>query len=359
MNRRTFVKNSGLALSSIPLMSSIAIRPFKSRQKLGVCLVGLGRYSLRLASALQLTEHCYLAGIATGSPEKIPIWQEKHSIPDPNVYDYSNLHLIANNDEIDIVYIVLPTGLHSLYARIAANAGKHVWCEKPMAMSTTECQAIIDSCTKNKVKLSIGYRMHHEPNTQQLIEWVKAKKYGNTKHISAQIGYNMVPDPSTWRMSAVLGGGFLYDLGIYSLNAIRYAAQEEPTHVTAHHHTVRTELFTEVPEVTNFTFDFASGLSATGKSTARENIHTLDVQAKNGWINLNPFSKYDGITINTSDGYTATDQIPNQQAQQMDNDALAIKNKQEVLVPGIEGIKDIRILEAINASAQSGQAVKI
>lgn len=355
------MKNAGLVTGGLTLMSASPLKLNQKKEKLGVCLVGLGKYSeTRLAPALQLTKHCYLAGLVTGSPEKIPAWQKKYNVPDSNIYDYSNMHMIADNDAIDVVYIVLPTGLHSLYARIAANAGKHVWCEKPMAMNVRECQEIIDCCDKNKVKLSIGYRMQHEPNTQQLIEWSKEGKYGTIKNVEAGIGYNMIPDPAHWRLSAMMGGGYLYELGIYTINAIRYATQDEPISVVAAKHTTkRPEIFREVSEVTEYSLQFRSGLIAKGKSTAMENIHGLNVEASKGWVKIDPFSTYDGISGKTSDGHIIKDQIPNQQANQMDNDALAIMNDQHVLVPGIEGMRDVRILEAINQAAQSNQSVSL
>jgi len=176
MNRRKFVRNTLITAvgSSLVLPGCSAAQKkdhSKEKKSIGVALVGLGYYSSNLlAPALQLTKHCHLAGIVTGSPDKIPIWQEKYGIEDGNVYNYENMHTIANNDAIDVVYIVLPNFLHKKYSIVGAEAGKHVWCEKPMAMNTVQCQEIIDACEKNKVKLSIGYRMLHEPNTQKLIQ---------------------------------------------------------------------------------------------------------------------------------------------------------------------------------------------
>jgi len=170
-NRRSFIKKAGL-LTAISVMPACNFIIPKKKGKLGVALVGLGYYSRDLlAPALQLTKHCELKGIVTGSPEKIPIWQQKYGIASKNVYNYENMHEIANNDAIDVVYIVLPNGLHKKYTIIGANAGKHVWCEKPMAMNVLECQQMIDACAKNKVQLTIGYRMQHEPVTQQIIKW--------------------------------------------------------------------------------------------------------------------------------------------------------------------------------------------
>ena len=119
----------------------------KRKEKLGVALVGLGYYSRDLlAPALQLTQHCELKGIVTGSPDKVPQWQKRYGIADKHVYNYENMNRIADNPDIDVIYIVLPTGLHAKYAVKAANTGKHVWCEKPMARTAEECQQWIEFC---------------------------------------------------------------------------------------------------------------------------------------------------------------------------------------------------------------------
>ena len=145
-SRRNFLKNAGLSLAAGTLPYSLLARSIFTQKKLGVALVGLGYYSTDLlAPALQLTQHCELRGIVTGSPEKIPIWQRKYGIPDSNVYNYENMGEIANNTDIDIVYIVLPNGLHKKFSVLAAEAGKHVWCEKPMAISVRECEEMISS----------------------------------------------------------------------------------------------------------------------------------------------------------------------------------------------------------------------
>ena len=162
LNRRRFIKRLGKTASGILVAQAGFPYLLKANQdrKLGIALVGLGYYSTSvLAPALQLTEECELRGIVTGSPEKIPVWQKNYGIKDQNVYNYENMHEVADNPDIDVIYIVLPTSMHAQYSIIAANAGKHVWCEKPMAISAKECQSIIDACNKNKVKLSIGYRM--------------------------------------------------------------------------------------------------------------------------------------------------------------------------------------------------------
>ena len=141
LHRRQFVKlaSSGLLIASaVPVSSALAL-PRPSKDKVGVALLGLGNYSTRLlAPALQATRHCELRGIITGSPEKIPEWQSKYGIPDKNTYTYGTMNDIANNDNIDVIYVVTPTGTHKDFSVMAANTGKHVWCEKPFAMDEAE-----------------------------------------------------------------------------------------------------------------------------------------------------------------------------------------------------------------------------
>lgn len=362
LNRRRFLKYSSLSSLSFALGNCFTNQKNNPNlnKKIGVALVGLGYYSRDLlAPALQLTEYCHLAGIVTGSPEKIPIWQKKYGIKETNIYNYENMYQIADNDEIDVIYIVVPTGLHAKYAIIAANTGKHVWCEKPMAMNVPECQSIIDACEKNKVKLSIGYRMQHEPNTQTIIEYAKTKPYGNIQTVEAFAGYHG-DGGSGWRFQKNMGGGALYDMGVYTINGIRYATGEMPISVkSARQYANRPALFKEVDETSEYVLEFESGIIAKGKTSVGENFNHLKVQCENGDYELSPMQAYGGVQGKTSDGTLLNKPISNQQARQMDNDALAILNNKPVLVPGIEGLKDIRILEAIKEAATKGISVRI
>ncbi|MCX2681533.1 Gfo/Idh/MocA family oxidoreductase [Galbibacter sp. EGI 63066] len=351
-NRRTFIRNSGLIIAAGIMPYPAYLFP-KKKEKLGVALVGLGNYSRNLlAPALQLTRYCELKGVVTGSPEKIPRWQAKYGIKDSNVYNYENMHQMADNDEIDVVYIVLPPAMHADYGIIGANAGKHVWCEKPMDVSAAKCQMLIDACKKNKVKLAIGYRMHHEPNTQTLMKWAKTKPYGAIQDVIAEAGYY---DSRTahWKQNKALGGGSMLDMGVYPLNAIRYTTGMEPVSVSARHETNRPKVYFEVDETTIFDLKFADGTTAHGKTSLGENINNLEANCENGWYYLRPFQSYSGVRGKTSDGKALKPFEGNQQAKQMDDDALAIINGKPMLVPGEEGLKDIHIVEKIYESAAS------
>ncbi|AVR47024.1 glucose-fructose oxidoreductase [Christiangramia fulva] len=353
-NRRTFLKKSGLFLTA-------SLLPFpyykfrRSSEKLGVALLGLGNYSTGLlAPALQQTENCELRGIITGSPEKIPLWQKKYGIKDRNVYNYENMHQLANNEEIDVVYVVTPNSLHPKYAVIAANAGKHIWCEKPMARTSRGCREIIEACNKNNRKLSIGYRMQHEKNTKQIMEWAKTKPYGSIQKLTADAGFYGGSNLTPWRLEKEMGGGAIYDMGVYCINGARYSTNLEPVALSATQSTTRPNMFDEVDETTKFTLEFPNGITAHCKTSFGENINRLEVTCENGWYYLDPMQSYSGVQGKTSDGKILRPMQKMQQAVQMDDDALAILNGKPVMVPSEEGLKDVIIVEKINESAAKG-----
>lgn len=357
MRRRQFIQNSILAAAALPL-PSILLPTQKS--SIGVALVGLGYYSTDLlAPALQLTNHCHLAGIVTGTPSKAEIWQKKYRLKDKNIYDYESMHQMANNPDIDVVYIVTPNALHLKYAEIGANAGKHVWCEKPLEINAAQGKKLVEICHKNRVKLSVGYRMQHEANTRTIMKWARTKPYGKITSLIAEAGWTAFGYQG-WKLHAELGGGAMYDMGTYPLNAARYTTGEEPISVSAMHQVTRPDIFSEVDETTVFTLEFPSGAVASCKTTLASGVNRLFVKCTNGSYGLTPFQSYRGVQGQASDGVQLNAYVPNQQAIQMDNDALAILNNTPVMVPGEDGLKDMYIVDAIFESARNkGQRIRL
>ncbi len=360
LTRRQFLKiSSGFAAATTLGFPNILLP--RRKEKLGVALVGLGRYSNgQLRPGLRITEHCELKGIVTGSPEKIPDWQGEFGFHDRNIYNYENMHEIADNDEIDIVYIVLPNHMHAEYSIIGAEAGKHVWCEKPMAMDEAECRAMIDAAEKNRVQLTIGYRMQHEPNTQTIIRYGREETYGRVTGIDSAGAFNGNFPAGDWRTIAAKGGGSLYDMGVYPINAIRYSSGLEPIAVTGVLSTDRTEMFPDVDESAVFELELPGGIFAKGECSFGRNMNHLDVECTDGWYRLDPFLSYTGVQGETSDGTLLPPNPNHQQARQMDNDALAIKESRAPIVPGMEGLADVRIVKAImESSARGGARVEL
>ena len=362
MNRRKFLHDTALGTLGYSLFNQYGYC-FRVRipqpRGLGIALVGLGYYSTDLlAPALQKTQHCYLAGIVTGSPEKAVNWQRRYGIPEKNVYNYQNFDSIADNPAIDVIYIVLPPSMHAEYVIRAANAGKHVWCEKPMAVTVAECEQMIAACEKNKVQLSIGYRMHHEPNTQTIMGFAKNKPYGNIQKLTASAGY-FDNRTNHWKQKKAMGGGATYDMGVYCINAARYATGLEPLSVLARQSTTRPEIYSEVDETMHFEMEFPGGIQAVCETSFGKGMNSLRVDCAKGWYQLEPFQSYTGVKGITSDGIALDAAIDNEQARQMDDDALAIMQKKPGLVSGMEGLLDIKVVEAIHRSVKENGKTKI
>lgn len=328
---------------------------------MGVALVGLGYYSRDLLGpALLETKETYLAGIVTGTPEKEGIWAEKYNIPLKNIYNYDNYDELRNNDDIDIVYIVLPNSLHKEFTIRAAEAGKHVICEKPMALNAQECRDMIDACNKNKVRLSIGYRMHFESNTKEIIRMGQEKVFGKVLQITGSAGFTM-PDSlyDNWRLKASMGGGAMMDMGVYPLNASRYITGLEPVSVTAQQFKTRPEVFDEVDEITTFQLDFPGGAVANLMTNFVANTSYFRATAEKGWFGLDPFQSYSGIQGASSQGPIDFPQI-NQQAAQMDEVAVCIRENKPMRVPGEEGLLDMIVVDGIRESwARGGEKVML
>ncbi len=332
----------------------------KRKDKLGIALVGLGSYSTyQLAPALQKTKNCYLAGIVTGTPAKEKIWADRYNIPQKNIYNYQNFDNIASNPDIDIVYVVLPVSMHKEYSIRAAKAGKHVISEKPMAISSADCQEMIDACKLAGKKLSIGYRLHFEPYNMEMMRLGQQKIYGKLLQIDCANGFTYGGDPNAWRLKkAMAGGGGLMDMGVYAIQGARYTTGEEPLYVTAREEKTKPELFKEVDETIYFDLEFPSGCIAKGISSYNMNLNHLKVKAEKGEFELSQAYRYGGMEGKTPEGPMNFPQI-NQQAAQMDDFTNCIVQNKNTIVPGEMGKQDIKIVEAIYRSIASGKREKI
>jgi len=328
-------------------------------KKLGIALVGLGGYATgQLAPALQHTEHCYLSAIVTGSPAKAAEWKTKYSIPAGNIYNYETFDSIGYNPDVDIVYVVLPNSLHAAYTIRAAKAGKHVICEKPMAVSVEECDQMISACDKAGKMLSIGYRLHFDPYHLELARMGQQKIYGNIQKLYAD--FCQVAEKGIWRLDKKLaGGGPLMDLGIYCMQAVMYTTGLEPVAVTAQTFPVSDEeKFLGIEETLLWQMELPGGLVAECKTSYSESKNILRADADNGWFQLEPAYNYSDLQGCSSDGII--DYPPSsQQAAQMDAFALAIKNNTPTSVPGAMGRRDVKIIEAIYKSMRTGERVVI
>lgn len=359
--RRDFLKTFAATSLTVPMLSALqanaAIAPEK---KLGVALVGLGYYATyQLAPALEKTANCRLAGIVTGTPSKVETWKKKYNIPDKNIYNYQNFDQIADNPDIDVVYVVLPNSMHHEFTLRAAKAGKHVICEKPMAVSVKEAEEMIAACKAANVQLAIGYRLHYEPFTNEVMRLAKDKDFGKVTFIEASFGFPL-RDPKAWRLNPKLsGGGPMMDVGIYALNAARYATGEEPISVTAQTVKTRPDIYLPGIEETLFwQMKFPSGAVSNHTTTYNSGLQRLYVGYENGNLEMSPAYDYGPLKGKTSKGPMDLP-IVYHQVLELDGICGSILENKPNITPGEEGLRDMKLIEAIFKAAKTGKEIKV
>jgi glucose-fructose oxidoreductase len=367
-SRRSFLRQFALGGTALALGSQLgrgsallAAPPLSGKRKLGVALMGLGRYSAgELAPALEATQHCHLAGVITGDVEKGRAWSRRFRFPEKNIYTYGSIHEIAKNDDIDIVYVVTPPGLHRDHVLAAAGAGKHVICEKPMANSVAECDEMIGACVNAGVKLSIGYRLAFEPHHQELDRLARTRDWGVFKKIEGSNGFRL--SQRSWRVDKLLGGGGpLMDMGIYVIQAaVRAAGGASPLTVTAQElPKTNPTLFSQVEESLRFRLEFPEGAVCEGATSYVESTGHFRAESERGWLELKPAYSYRGISAFTQDGRLAVPRDVPQQVLQMDDFAQCVVTGRPTPVPGELGRQHIAIIEAIYEAARTGKRADV
>ncbi|MDB5758080.1 MAG: gfo/Idh/MocA family oxidoreductase [Burkholderia sp.] len=338
-------------------------------ERVGYAVVGLGRLTVgRLLPALAKCKHSRLTALVSGDRAKAQKLARQHGLGDQAIYSYQDFDRIADNPDVQVVYIVLPNSMHVEFTVRAARAGKHVLCEKPMANSVAECQQMIDACRQAKKKLMIAYRSQYEPLDRALLKMASEQKLGQLKEFISANSQNM-GDPNQWRLKkAIAGGGPLPDVGIYCINAARFLSREEPVEVLG---SVRNNpsdpRFREVEESVQFTLRFPSGFTATCSSGYNSHkSQFLRLQGTLGWAELDPAYAYEGnrLRYGLLEGGREVIHEPSispsdQFMLEIDHMSQCVKADREPHTPGEEGLQDQRIIEAIYASAASGRVVKL
>ena len=344
----------GLLVSGMPLPVG-RTRPRQEEKKLGIALVGLGSYSTyQLAPALQQTEHCYLAGIVTGTPAKEKKWMREYGISQEHVYNYENFDQIASDDAIDIVYVVLPNSMHAEFSIRAAQAGKHVICEKPMALNVAECDAIIEACKRAGVKLGMGYRLHSEPYTREIKRLVREETFGQVRFVSADAAYISRGNPDQWRLNKALsGGGALMNMGVYAIQSCIYSCGKNPVSVSAQEFSTRPGYFKQTDETITAQFTFPEGTVGQMMTSHNASANRLYASCDRGWFELQPANNYGPLSGRTSEGAISFAH-ESQQKLQMDDFARHILEDTPNRAPGEMGRRDMVIVQAIYKSIREG-----
>ena len=349
----------GIAIGSDVLRTVDLLAQNRGR-KLGVAMLGLGGYATnQLGPALRETKLCELRAVVTGHPDKGEKWAADYNLKKENVYSYDDMDRMADNRDVDIVYVVTPPALHPEFVIRAAKLGKHVITEKPMATSINDCDAMIDACRKAKVQLGVGYRMHYDLFRKELMRLAKEQDFGPFMKMNSE--FSFVMNQRQWRIEKKLaGGGAMMDLGIYVIQSASMAANAYPISVQAHEEPKqRPDFFNEVEETIAWTMTFPNGAKCDAVTSFNRSGNFFRAEAPKGWYELTKSAfNYNGAVGQTSRGPMNFDWI-NQQAAQMDDFADCVLTGRKTPVPGEMGRTHLAIIKAIYESASTHKAVNI
>ncbi len=325
-------------------------------------VVGLGHIAqvAVLPAFSHANRNSQLVALVSGDKTKLRELGKRYQVPILSSYqDYDKL---LHSGEIDAVYIAEPNSLHSSFTIRAANAGVHVLCEKPLAVTEKECEQMLAACKRNRVKLMTAYRLHFEKSNLEAARIVQSGKIGEPRIFSST--FTMQAAPGNIRLKKALGGGPLYDLGIYCINAARYLFREEPLEVEAYTATGKDKRFREVEEMVSATMRFpGERLANFICSFGASDIADYSVIGTKGVLQMHNAYEYveevemelsiDGKTQNRT--FAKRDQF----GPELVYFSNCILNNTEPEPSGIEGSNDIRIIRAIYESARRGARVRL
>jgi predicted dehydrogenase len=333
-----------------------------SKNKVRYAVVGLGYISqdATLPAFFNARRNSEVRALVTQDPIKARRLSEKYDVP--FFYPYEEFDLCLKSGEIDAVYIALPNSMHHAYVVAAANAGIHVLCEKPMAMDEIECQSMITAAQENGVKLMIAYRLHFERANLSAVEAIRSGKIGRPRIFSSV--FTQQATSGNIRLKRDLGGGPVWDVGIYCINAARYLFQSEPAEVFAFQATSDDERFREVEESVTAVLRFPDARLATFTcSFGASDVSEFQVVGSKGNLRADPAYDFSqGLQLKiTVNGKTRESVFPksDQFAPELLYFSDCILNNRDPEPSGKEGLADIRIIRAIYESIESKKPVPV
>jgi len=325
-------------------------------------VVGLGYIAQNavLPAFTHARARCRLTSLISGTPAKLEALSKRYRAT--HTWNYDDYDAALASGAFDAVYIALPNHLHREYSVRAAEAGKHVLCEKPMALSVEDCETMIEAARANGVRLMVGYRLHFDPVNLWAVEVARSGQIGDLHAFTSSFATPV--RPGNIRVKKETGGGTLWDIGIYCVNAARYLFRDEPVEVFARTSDVRKHPAFEVEEMTLATLRFSDGKVAefwASFVSADESTYTLygskgRLRIENAYEYAQP--RNTTLLVDekpTRRRHPAHDQF----AAELLYFADCVKNEAEPIPSGREGMTDVSIITALYHSAKTGEPVRL
>ena len=329
------------------------------KEKIRYAVVGLGHIAqTAMLPAFAHTENSELAALVTGTPEKDRELSDRYNV---NAYHYDDLERAIEKEQIDAVYIATPNSLHREHTERAAQAGAHVLCEKPMAPTQEDCEAMIKAAEENDVKLMIAYRLHFNDANLYAVRVAQSGDLGDPRYFGSLFGLQV--KEGNIRTRKALGGGSLFDIGIYCINAARYLFRDEPIEVVGLTANNGEKRFAEIEEMTSAIMRFPGERLATFTcSFGSADISHYDLVGTKGHLRLENAYEYLGELkcVTTIDGKTMKKIFKpgDQFAPELIYFSDCIIHDRRPEPSGNEGLADVRVINAIYESAETGRAVR-
>lgn len=362
---RTPARRQRRAGSAAPRPPGRSRAPRESR-RIRYAVVGLGWFAQTaiLPAFAHARKNSELRAFFSEDPRKLAALGRRYGVPPERRFSMDDFERGLRAAEIDAVYIATPNDRHREFAVRAATAGVHVLCEKPMAVTVEECEEMIRAARENRVKLMVAYRLHFERANLEAVEIVNSGKLGEPR-IYASVFCNDVKDPDNIRLGPIeKGGGTLYDIGIYCLNAARYLFRAEPVEVLAMSGNGGDPRFRRTDEMTSAILKFpeerlASFTSSFGAAAS----HFYDVYGTKGSLRVEPaFEFAEGMAhrLKVGDRERKKKFVPRDQvAPEILSFSACILEDREPEPSGREGLADVRVILALYESARTGRAVRL
>ena len=334
----------------------------KHRRQIRYAVVGLGHIAqvAVLPAFAHARANSKLAALVSDDPQKLKILGRRYHVD--QLFSYREYGDCLRSGMIDAVYIALPNHLHAKYSIDAARAGIHVLCEKPMAVTEKECLSMIRAADRAQVKLMIAYRLHFEGANMTAVQIVRSGKLGDPRFFTS--AFSMQVRPDNIRTDKEKGGGTLYDIGIYCINAARYLFGAEPTEVFAFSTSKTDKRFKEIDEMTGALLRFPDGrLAEFTSSFGAADVASYRVVGTKGDVRLDQAYEYvypiDLHVTVKGKSRKQTFRKRDQFAPELEYFSDCILNNRTPEPSGNEGLADVRIIEALYRSAKHRRPVKI